>query len=92
MRWKEDIYIIYSYIDSEVDLNWIMVFNILHSFGENFHKETFNGLISRVIQHELDHLKGKLFVDYLSPGKKMLIKKRLLEISKNGSPSTGIIL
>ena len=59
---------------------------------ENFHEETFNGLISRVIQHELDHLKGKLFVDYLSPGKKMLIKKRLLEISKIGSPSTGIIL
>jgi len=59
---------------------------------QNFHEETFNGLISRVIQHELDHLKGKLFVDYLSPGKKMLIKKRLLEISKNGSPSTGIIL
>jgi len=59
---------------------------------QNFHEESFNGLISRVIQHELDHLKGKLFVDYLSPGKKMLIKKRLLEISKNGSPSTGIIL
>ena len=59
---------------------------------QNFHKKTFTGLISRVIQHELDHLKGKLFVDYLSPGKKMLIKKRLLEISKNGSPSTGIIL
>ena len=59
---------------------------------QNFHEETFNGLISRVIQHELDHLKGKLFVDYLSPGKKMLIKKRLLEISKIGSPSTGIIL
>ena len=59
---------------------------------QNFHKETFNGLISRIIQHELDHLKGKLFIDYLSPGKKMLIKKRLLEISKNGSPSTGIIL
>ena len=59
---------------------------------QNFHKETFNGLISRIIQHELDHLKGKLFIDYLSPGKKMLIKKRLLEISKIGSPSTGIIL
>ena len=59
---------------------------------QNFHEETFTGLISRVIQHELDHLNGKLFVDYLSPAKKILIKKRLLEISKNGSPSTGIIL
>ena len=59
---------------------------------QNFHEETFTGLVSRVIQHELDHLNGKLFVDYLSPAKKILINKRLLEISKNGSPSTGIIL
>ena len=59
---------------------------------QNFHEKSFTGLLSRVIQHELDHLNGKLFVDYLSPAKKILIKKRLLEISKNGSPSTGIIL
>ena len=59
---------------------------------QNFHEESFTGLLSRVIQHELDHLNGKLFVDYLSPAKKILIKKRLLEISKNGNPSTGIIL
>ena len=59
---------------------------------QNFYEESFTGLLSRVIQHELDHLNGKLFVDYLSPAKKILIKKRLLEISKNGSPSTGIIL
>jgi len=59
---------------------------------QRFHEETFTGIISRVIQHELDHLNGKYFVDYLSPAKSMLIKKRLLEISINGSPSTGIIL
>ena len=59
---------------------------------QNFHEQSFTGLLSRVIQHELDHLNGKFFVDYLSPAKKILIKKRLLEISKNGSPSTGIIL
>ena len=59
---------------------------------QNFYEESFTGLLSRVIQHELDHLNGKFFVDYLSPAKKILIKKRLLEISKNGSPSTGIIL
>ena len=60
--------------------------------GQSYHEEKFTGLISRVVQHELDHLNGKLFVDYLSPAKKMLIKKRLSEISKNGIPSTGIIL
>ena len=63
-----------------------------HSFDQTYQEETFTGLLSRVIQHELDHLKGKLFVDYLSPAKRMLINKRLLEISKTGRPTTGIIL
>ena len=60
--------------------------------NENSHTQTFNGLISRVIQHEMDHLNGKFFVDYLPPSKRMLINKRLMEISKTGKPSTGIIL
>ena len=59
---------------------------------QNFHENTFEGLISRIIQHELDHLQGKLFIDYLSPSKRILINKRLLEIAENGIPSTGIIL
>ena len=59
---------------------------------QNFHKKIFNGIVSRVIQHELDHLQGKLFIDYLPPAKKLLINKRLLEIAKAGRPSTGIIL
>ena len=59
---------------------------------KNFHENTFTGLISRIIQHELDHLQGKFFIDYLPPVTKLLINKRLLEIAKNGRPSTGIIL
>jgi len=59
---------------------------------QNFHEDTFTGLIARVIQHELDHLQGKLFIDYLPPAKKLLINKRLSDIAKNGRPSTGIIL
>ena len=61
-------------------------------FDKSIHEKTFSGIISRIIQHEMDHLSGKFFVDYLSPSKRMLIHKRLLEISKNGKPSTGIIL
>ena len=59
---------------------------------QNFYENTFSGIVSRVIQHELDHLQGKLFIDYLPPAKKLLINKRLSEITKKGSPSTGIIL
>ncbi len=54
--------------------------------------ETFNGLISRVIQHEVDHLNGVFFTDYLTPAKRSLITKRLAEIAETGSPSTGIVL
>lgn len=36
-----------------------------------------DGLLAICIQHELDHLKGKLFVDYLSPLKRQRIKKKL---------------
>ena len=58
----------------------------------NFHEKTFTGLVSRIIQHELDHLQGKLFIDYLPPAKKILINKQLLDIANRGIPSTGIIL
>ena len=51
---------------------------------ENFkpHKESFDGLIARVIQHEYDHIEGILFTDKLSNLKKRLIKGRLTNISK----------
>ena len=62
------------------------------SRDELYHESTFTGIESRVIQHEMDHLNGKLFIDYLPQSKKMLINKRLIEISKLGAPSTGIIL
>lgn len=48
----------------------------------NLHKETFNGLAARVIQHEYDHIEGKLFTDKLSPLRKALLKNRLDSISK----------
>ena len=34
------------------------------------------GLLARAIQHELDHLSGKLIIDYLSPIKRLFLKKR----------------
>ncbi len=54
---------------------------------ENFkwHEKDFDGMPARVIQHEYDHVKGKLFVDYLSPLKKRLLKNKLINISKGGA-------
>lgn len=53
-------------------------------YDENFkkHTETVGGLAARVIQHEYDHIEGKLFTDKLSSLKKRLIKKKLENISK----------
>lgn len=48
----------------------------------NFFTETFGGMMARIIQHEYDHIEGKLFTDYTSPLKKKLIKGKLLSISK----------
>ena len=39
-------------------------------------------LLAICIQHEMDHLEGKLFVDYLSKTKRQLIRKRLLKLHK----------
>jgi peptide deformylase len=53
-------------------------------FDEDFneHTDVFNGFSSRVIQHEYDHLEGKMFVDYLNPLKKRILKGKLTAISK----------
>lgn len=51
---------------------------------ENFveHTKTFNGVTARIILHEYDHIDGKLFIDYLKPLKKNLLKRKLDNISK----------
>ena len=51
---------------------------------ENFqrHTNTFQGITARIILHEHDHLDGKLFIDYLPPLKRKLMKRKLDDISK----------
>ncbi|MGD9929027.1 MAG: peptide deformylase, partial [Mangrovibacterium sp.] len=51
---------------------------------ENFveHVEEYGGFAARVIQHEYDHLEGILFIDYLSPLRKRMLKGKLTAISK----------
>jgi len=53
-------------------------------FDENWNScdETFDGMKARIIQHEYDHIEGKMFVDYLTPLKKRLLKGKLSDISK----------
>ncbi|MCE7864517.1 MAG: peptide deformylase [Bacteroidetes bacterium CHB5] len=53
-------------------------------FDENWNafEEEFDGMKARIIQHEYDHIEGKLFIDYLSPLKKRMLKGKLANISK----------
>lgn len=53
-------------------------------FDENwdFHDEEYDGYAARIIQHEYDHLEGILFTDRISPLKKRLLQKKLVNISK----------
>jgi peptide deformylase len=56
--------------------------------GEIFEMDA-DGLLSVCIQHEMDHLEGKLFVDYLSELKRTRIRKRLEKSRKLQPASAG---
>jgi peptide deformylase len=53
-----------------------------HDADWNEITETYDGMAARIIQHEYDHLEGKLFTDYLPLLKRQLIKKKLSDITK----------
>jgi peptide deformylase len=46
------------------------------------HEETCSGMLSRVLQHEIDHLNGVLFIDRISPIKRKLLAKKLKNIAE----------
>ncbi len=60
----------------------------------DLHGETFeldaDGLLAVCIQHEIDHLDGKLFVDYLSQLKRQRIRKKLEKQRRHGTEGSGI--
>ncbi|WP_240125714.1 peptide deformylase [Thermomonas alba] len=49
--------------------------------GQPFTLEA-DGVLAVCIQHEMDHLDGKLFVDYLSPLKREMVRKKLLKAKR----------
>ncbi len=46
------------------------------------HDEWVDGYLARVMQHEFDHLEGKLFVDKIAPLRKQMVKKKLMSMAK----------
>ncbi|WKZ59928.1 MAG: peptide deformylase [Cyclobacteriaceae bacterium] len=53
-------------------------------YNENWElkEEEYDGMQARIIQHEYDHIEGKLFIDYLTSLKKRLLKGKLTDISR----------
>ena len=51
--------------------------------NENFElqKETLTGLAARIFQHEYDHIEGRIFIDKVNPLRKLLLKRKLHDIS-----------
>lgn len=60
---------------AEVDVTWI-------DRDGNRQTETFSDLWATCVQHEIDHLNGKLFIDYLSPIKRQMITRRMQKLKR----------
>lgn len=58
------------------------IFLKYQDFDLNENKIELDGLMSRVIQHEIDHLNGILFIDHLPKHQKKLIKEKLNQIRR----------
>lgn len=61
---------------AEVRVRWIDM------KGEE-REEEFAGLWATCVQHEIDHLEGKLFIDYLSPVKRQMITRKMVKFKRD---------
>ncbi|WP_372570451.1 peptide deformylase [Ruegeria jejuensis] len=58
-----------------VDVEWI-------DRDGNPQSDTFDGLWATCVQHEIDHLNGKLFIDYLKPLKRQMITRKMQKLKR----------
>ena len=59
----------------EVEVEWI-------DRDGRVQREVFDGLWATCVQHEIDHLDGKLFIDYLTPLKRQLITRKMQKLKR----------
>ena len=60
---------------AEVGVRWL-------GLDGKLHEDQFNGLWSTCVQHEIDHLDGKLFIDYLKPLKRQMITRKMEKLKR----------
>lgn len=62
----------------------VITVEALDRHGQPFSMEA-DGVLAVCIQHEMDHLEGRLFVDYLSPLKREMVRKKLAKARRAGA-------
>ncbi len=72
-----------GYYDDVPRAEWVHV-RAVDQHGRTFELET-DGLLAVCIQHEIDHLDGKLFIDYLSELKRKRVRKKLEKQARHAS-------
>ena len=60
---------------AEVEVSWMNLEGVLQ-------KERFDGLWATCVQHEIDHLNGRLFIDYLKPLKRQMITRKMVKLKR----------
>jgi len=60
---------------AEVEVEWT-------DLDGKLQREKFDGLWATCVQHEIDHLDGKLFIDYLKPLKRQLITRKMVKLKR----------
>lgn len=60
---------------AEVEVAWTGLDGAAHS-------ERFDGLWATCVQHEIDHLDGKLFIDYLKPLRRQMITRKMVKLKR----------
>lgn len=60
---------------AEVEVTWL-------GLDGKTQRERFDGLWATCVQHEIDHLNGKLFIDYLGPLKRQMITRKMQKLKR----------
>ena len=60
---------------TEVEVTWL-------GLDGQDHRERFDGLWATCVQHEIDHLNGKLFIDYLKPLRRQMITRKMQKLKR----------
>ncbi|MFT6075492.1 MAG: peptide deformylase [Yoonia sp.] len=60
---------------AEVEVSWM-------NLDGKIQRERFDGLWATCVQHEIDHLDGKLFIDYLRPLKRQMITRKMQKLKR----------